>query len=99
MVSDADCRIIAVGPGFESRRRQGCKSIAPSRYGDTLSSRQAASPLGKLVEREERLEALDHLQGVLSQNWSEIQQIRIVLCIVLKAKPNDRHKNVVLSRV
>ncbi|GFT79818.1 hypothetical protein TNCV_4597461 [Trichonephila clavipes] len=37
-----------------------CKCIVPSRHGGTLNSHQAASPLGGLVEEEERLEAPDH---------------------------------------
>ncbi|GFU49492.1 hypothetical protein TNCV_1590421 [Trichonephila clavipes] len=37
--------------------------------GGTLNSRQAANPLGKLMEGEERWEAPDHLQGVLPENW------------------------------
>ncbi|GFU50034.1 hypothetical protein TNCV_2362891 [Trichonephila clavipes] len=42
VVSDADC--CAVGPRFESGEDMGvCKCIVPG-HGDTLSSRQAASP-------------------------------------------------------
>ncbi|PRD27174.1 UNVERIFIED_CONTAM: hypothetical protein NCL1_36120 [Trichonephila clavipes] len=37
-----------------------CKCLVPSRHGGTLNSRQAASPLVKLVEGEERWEAPDH---------------------------------------
>ncbi|GFY09124.1 hypothetical protein TNCV_4663151 [Trichonephila clavipes] len=36
-----------------------CKCIVPLRYGGTLNSRQATSPLVRLVEGEERWEASD----------------------------------------
>ncbi|GFY35210.1 hypothetical protein TNCV_5045841 [Trichonephila clavipes] len=45
-----------------------CKCIVPSRHGGTLNSLRAASPLVRLVEGEERWEAPDNSQGVLSQN-------------------------------
>ncbi|GFW33258.1 uncharacterized protein TNCV_2859361 [Trichonephila clavipes] len=58
----------------------------------TLNSRRAASPLVRLVEEEERWEALDHPQGVLSQNWDETELNRCAFCMVLKAAANDwRH--------
>ncbi|GFU41308.1 uncharacterized protein TNCV_3011321 [Trichonephila clavipes] len=50
-----------------------CKCIVPSRHGGTLNSRRAASPLVRLVKREERWEVPDHPQGVLPQNWDEIE--------------------------
>ncbi|GFW90463.1 uncharacterized protein TNCV_76971 [Trichonephila clavipes] len=69
-----------------------CKCIVPSRHGGTLNSRRAASPLVRLVEREERWEALDHPQGVLHLNWGETELNRSVTCMVLKATANDmRH--------
>ncbi|GFW37966.1 hypothetical protein TNCV_4631671 [Trichonephila clavipes] len=59
VLSDADCS--AVGTGFESEEDMDvCKCIMPLRHGGTLNSRRAASPLVRLVEREERWEALDH---------------------------------------
>ncbi|GFY21841.1 uncharacterized protein TNCV_1169851 [Trichonephila clavipes] len=48
-----------------------CKCIVPSRHLSTLNSRHATSPLMRLVEREDRWEALDHLQDVLPQHWDE----------------------------
>ncbi|GFX53490.1 hypothetical protein TNCV_4652761 [Trichonephila clavipes] len=56
----------------------------------TLNSRRAASPLVRLVEGEERWEAPDHPQGVLSLNWDETELNRSVTCMVLKALANDR---------
>ncbi|GFV99708.1 speckle-type POZ protein [Trichonephila clavipes] len=88
---DADC--CAVEPGFESRRRHGCL-YSTSVIGDTLNSRPAASPLVKLVEGEERWEPPDHPQRVLPQNWGGTKQNRSLTCMVLKAKANDRRKNV-----
>ncbi|GFV26102.1 uncharacterized protein TNCV_4887331 [Trichonephila clavipes] len=74
-----------------------CKYIVPSQYRGTLNSRRAARHLVKLVEGEEKWEASDHPQGVLSQNWSGTESIRTVTCMVLKAKTNDKGKNLVLS--
>ncbi|GFY36590.1 hypothetical protein TNCV_27951 [Trichonephila clavipes] len=48
-----------------------------------------------LVE-EDSWKAPDHPQGVLPQNWGKIEQIRTVTCMVLKAKANDRRKNLAL---
>ncbi|GFV95757.1 uncharacterized protein TNCV_1728071 [Trichonephila clavipes] len=53
-------------------------------------TRRATSPLLRLVEGEERWEALDHLQGILPQNWGGTKQNRTVTCMVPKAKANDR---------
>ncbi|GFT59192.1 uncharacterized protein TNCV_3891491 [Trichonephila clavipes] len=61
-----------------------------SRQRGTLNSRQAASPLGRLVEGEERWEAPDHPQGILPQNWGETELNHSVTCVVLKATANDR---------
>ncbi|GFW04262.1 uncharacterized protein TNCV_2670261 [Trichonephila clavipes] len=58
--------------GFNRNLGEGMdvgKCIVPSRHGDTLNSRRAASPLVRLVEGEERWEVPDHLQVVLYQNW------------------------------
>ncbi|GFV39291.1 hypothetical protein TNCV_1229931 [Trichonephila clavipes] len=41
---------------------------------------------------------IDHPQGVLPQNWGETKQNRTVTCMVLKAKANDRRKNLALRR-
>ncbi|GFS62103.1 hypothetical protein TNCV_476601 [Trichonephila clavipes] len=35
-------------------------------------------------------------QGGLPQNWGGTEQNRTVKCMVLKAKANDRHKNLAL---
>ncbi|GFU75639.1 hypothetical protein TNCV_2863531 [Trichonephila clavipes] len=37
-------------------------------------------------------------QGAFPQNWGETEQNRTVTCMVLKAKANDRLKNLTLSR-
>ncbi|GFX72187.1 uncharacterized protein TNCV_1954631 [Trichonephila clavipes] len=67
-----------------------CKCIVPARHGGTLNSRRAASPLVRLVEGEERWEASDHPQSVLSLNWGGIEPNRTVTCMVLKATANDK---------
>ncbi|GFX78732.1 uncharacterized protein TNCV_3695681 [Trichonephila clavipes] len=72
-----------------------CKCLVPSRQGDALNSRRAASRLVKLVE-EERWVAPEHPQRH-SQNWGGNEQIRTVTCMMLKAKANDKRKNVTLS--
>ncbi|GFW33061.1 uncharacterized protein TNCV_2109911 [Trichonephila clavipes] len=58
-----------------------CKCMVPSWHGGTLNRRRATSPLGRLVEGEERWEAPDHLQGVLPQNWDDIELNRSATCI------------------
>ncbi|GFY26634.1 uncharacterized protein TNCV_2879621 [Trichonephila clavipes] len=67
-----------------------CNCIVPERHGGTLNSRRAASPLVRLVEREERWEASDHPQSVLPLNWGRIEPNRTVTLMVLKATANDR---------
>ncbi|GFV71808.1 uncharacterized protein TNCV_4868921 [Trichonephila clavipes] len=62
----------------------------PSWIGDTLNNSRAASPLVRLVEMEERWEALDHPQSILLQNWGGIEPNRTVTCLVLKSMANDR---------
>ncbi|GFX00886.1 uncharacterized protein TNCV_4578521 [Trichonephila clavipes] len=52
--------------------------------------RQAASPLVRLVEGEERWEAPDHPQCVHPQNWDETELNRSVTCMMSKATDNDR---------
>ncbi|GFU00194.1 uncharacterized protein TNCV_801731 [Trichonephila clavipes] len=64
-----------------------CKCIVPSRQGDILNSRRAASPLVRLVEGGGRPLTP---QGILPQNWGETELNRSVTCIVLKATVNDR---------
>ncbi|GFX48075.1 uncharacterized protein TNCV_4114101 [Trichonephila clavipes] len=67
-----------------------CECIVPSRYGSTLNSCRAASPLVRLVEVEERWEAPDYLKVVLPQKWGETKLNRSVTCKVFKATANDR---------
>ncbi|GFW35576.1 hypothetical protein TNCV_2462181 [Trichonephila clavipes] len=55
--------------------------------------------LVRLMEGEKRWEAPDLSQDVLSENWSGTEQNRTVTCMVLKAKANDRRKNLALSCV
>ncbi|GFT57108.1 hypothetical protein TNCV_1691561 [Trichonephila clavipes] len=43
-------------------------------------------------------EVPDSPQRVLPQNWSETEKNRTVTCMVLKAKANDRRKNLTLNR-
>ncbi|GFT57514.1 uncharacterized protein TNCV_803711 [Trichonephila clavipes] len=64
VVGDADCSAVGTGlnPGEDM---DVCKCIVPLRHGGTLNSRQAAKPLVRLVEGEERWEALDHPEGFL----------------------------------
>ncbi|GFV45299.1 transposable element Tcb2 transposase [Trichonephila clavipes] len=67
-----------------------CKCIVHARYGGTLNSCQAASPLLRLVEGKERWETSDHPQSVLPQNWGRNEPNRTITCMVLKATTNDR---------
>ncbi|GFU33168.1 hypothetical protein TNCV_4156781 [Trichonephila clavipes] len=60
------------------------------RQGGTLNCRRATSPPVRLGDVKERWEASDHPQGVLSQNWSEIEPNRTVNCMVFKASNNWR---------
>ncbi|GFU87160.1 uncharacterized protein TNCV_2715081 [Trichonephila clavipes] len=64
----------------------------------TVNSRKAASFFVRLVDGEERWEVPDAPQDVLSQNWRATEQNRTVICMVLKAKANDRRKILTLSR-
>ncbi|GFT81474.1 hypothetical protein TNCV_3673351 [Trichonephila clavipes] len=60
-------------------------------------SRRAESPIVMLVERKERWEAPDPPE-CSSSKLGLTQQIHTVTCIVLKAKANDRRKNLASSR-
>ncbi|GFV86197.1 uncharacterized protein TNCV_671941 [Trichonephila clavipes] len=75
-----------------------CKRILSVWYGGTLNRRRAANPLVRLVEKEERKEAPDHLQGTVSQNWGGIEPNRTVSCMVLNATANGRRTSCPLSR-
>ncbi|GFY13064.1 uncharacterized protein TNCV_666261 [Trichonephila clavipes] len=68
-----------------------CKCIVPFRHGGILNSRQAASPLVSVMEREERWKASDPSppQGFLPQNWGGTELNRTVTCMVLKATANN----------
>ncbi|GFW10624.1 uncharacterized protein TNCV_4917431 [Trichonephila clavipes] len=67
-----------------------CKCIVPSQHGGTLNSRRVASPLVRLVEREDRWETSDQPQSVLPLNWGGTEPSRTFTCMVLKATDNDR---------
>ncbi|GFU64146.1 uncharacterized protein TNCV_3745141 [Trichonephila clavipes] len=58
--------------------------------GGTINSNRAARPLVRLVEREEKREALDPPQSVLFLYWGGTDSNRTVTCMVLKATANDR---------
>ncbi|GFS54824.1 uncharacterized protein TNCV_3575601 [Trichonephila clavipes] len=90
------------GPGLvlltnEGVQQQQCFSalsafncVVACAHGDTLNSRQAASPLVWLVVGEERWVASDHTQSVLPLNWGGIEPNRTVTRMVLNATANDR---------
>ncbi|GFX50595.1 hypothetical protein TNCV_2721821 [Trichonephila clavipes] len=61
------------------------------RHGFTLNSRRTATVLVGLVEGEERWEAPDPPQDVIPQNLGGTRAKSY--CMVLKAKANDRRKN------
>ncbi|GFU57555.1 uncharacterized protein TNCV_3637181 [Trichonephila clavipes] len=74
------------------------KGIVPLRHGGTLNSRRAASPIVRLVERQERWGSLTNPGCVLPPNWGGTEQNRIVTCMVLKTTANDRRKSLALCR-
>ncbi|GFX34897.1 uncharacterized protein TNCV_2328371 [Trichonephila clavipes] len=67
-------------------------------HGGTLNSRCATSPLERFVEGKESLEAPDHHRDFLFQNWGETEPNYTVTCMMLKAKANDRCRNLDFSR-
>ncbi|GFW59050.1 uncharacterized protein TNCV_2831561 [Trichonephila clavipes] len=75
-----------------------CKCIVPSRHGNTLNSRRVASAPVRLVEVDERCEGSGHPQRVLPQNCSGTKKNFTVTYMVLKAKANDRGKNLALHQ-
>ncbi|GFV77166.1 hypothetical protein TNCV_2108521, partial [Trichonephila clavipes] len=75
------------------------KGRVPLRHGVTLKSHHAASLLVRLVDGEERWEALDNPQGVLPHSSSEMEPHHTIACLVLKAKTNDRSKTSPLSSI
>ncbi|GFV87524.1 uncharacterized protein TNCV_3281621 [Trichonephila clavipes] len=82
---------VPLGLGLNPGEDMGIyKCIVTSRHGGILNSRRAVSPLVRLMEGEERWEALDYPQGVLPQNWGGTELNRSITCMVLKATANDR---------
>ncbi|GFS96646.1 uncharacterized protein TNCV_3944231 [Trichonephila clavipes] len=73
-----------------------CKCIVHSLHGGTLNSRQATSPLVRLVDGEERWEPLTLPHRFLPQTWNETKLNLTVPCMVLKATANDRHTSSLL---
>ncbi|GFV62002.1 uncharacterized protein TNCV_4108051 [Trichonephila clavipes] len=64
-----------------------CKSLETT---TSAADIYAASPLGRLVEGEDRCEASGHPQSILPLNSGGIESNRTVTCMVLKATANDR---------
>ncbi|GFU34679.1 hypothetical protein TNCV_1993901 [Trichonephila clavipes] len=75
-----------------------CKCIATLLHVVILNSRSAASPIVKLMEREEKWETSDHLKGVLRQNWGCTELKCTVTCVVLKAMVNGSRTSSPLPR-
>ncbi|GFY25350.1 uncharacterized protein TNCV_2484701 [Trichonephila clavipes] len=75
-----------------------CKCIGSLRHGGTVNSRQAASPLVRLVEGEARWKTPGHTRSFLPQNWGGTKQNRTVTCMMLRAMANDRRKYLALCR-
>ncbi|GFU42133.1 uncharacterized protein TNCV_4553471 [Trichonephila clavipes] len=67
-----------------------CKFIVPVQHGVTQNICRAVSLLVCLVE--EKWEAPDHPQIILTQNWGVTEPKRTVTCMVLKATVNDRRR-------
>ncbi|GFT15367.1 uncharacterized protein TNCV_3264111 [Trichonephila clavipes] len=67
-----------------------CKCTVPSHHGVTLNNHRAARSFVRLVKREERWKAFDHLRGDLLRNCGGTEPSRIVPCMVLKPMDNDR---------
>ncbi|GFT89427.1 hypothetical protein TNCV_4387091 [Trichonephila clavipes] len=63
-----------------------------------LNSRQAASPLVRLMEEEERRDSPNHPQEVLLQIWDGSKPNRSVIFMVLKTTVNDRRTTSALPR-
>ncbi|GFT75813.1 uncharacterized protein TNCV_851191 [Trichonephila clavipes] len=78
------------------RSRSSGIVVSDAGCGSAGHSRRAASPFERLVDGEEKWEAPGHPQGVLPQNWGGTEKNRTFTCMVLKAKTNDRRKNLAL---
>ncbi|GFT25082.1 uncharacterized protein TNCV_179911 [Trichonephila clavipes] len=95
LVSDTDCCVLGStwdclgsNPGEDM---DICKCIVPSWHWGTLNNRRASSPLVRLVEGEEVIEATGEVRGLKpSAKSSENEAKRTVTCMVLKATANDR---------
>ncbi|GFV83288.1 uncharacterized protein TNCV_1900141 [Trichonephila clavipes] len=91
------CLVTSSSPVPLKTRRVGQRCMLNLSRAET-PSRWCGGSLVTFVEGEERLEAPDHPQGVLSQNWGGTEQNHTVTCMLFKAKANDRRKNLVLRR-
>ncbi|GFV36844.1 uncharacterized protein TNCV_3123851 [Trichonephila clavipes] len=80
---------VPYGLGSNPEGMDVCKCIALLRHGGTLNNRQAVSPLVRLEGKEGR-NTVDHLQGVLPQNWDGTEPNRTVTYMLLKATANNR---------
>ncbi|GFT67784.1 hypothetical protein TNCV_271731 [Trichonephila clavipes] len=67
------------------------KCIVHVRTAVPLNSRQATSPLVRLLEMDESGKTPDHLQDFLSQNYGETEPNRTVTYLVIKVTDDDRH--------
>ncbi|GFX72441.1 hypothetical protein TNCV_3601201 [Trichonephila clavipes] len=77
-------RIAILSPKFSQEFFNRSRDKTPSQHGGTLKSRRAASPLGNLVEGDEKWEATDQGPFLLPQNWDGIESNRTDTCMVLK---------------
>ncbi|GFW72776.1 hypothetical protein TNCV_1266191 [Trichonephila clavipes] len=68
------------------------------RHWAVLNSRRDASFLVRLVEREEKCEVPNHLQGALPQNWGGTESNRTGTCMMLKATVSDKNTSSPLPR-
>ncbi|GFS94776.1 hypothetical protein TNCV_4456581 [Trichonephila clavipes] len=57
----------------------------------TLNTHRVASPLMRLVEGEEKWEALTTPRVLSLKNWGGNESNRNITSVVLKARANDRH--------
>ncbi|GFX16857.1 hypothetical protein TNCV_2518351 [Trichonephila clavipes] len=85
------CLVTSSSPVPLKTRRVGQRcTLNLSRAEMSSRCRRAVSPLVRLVEGEERLEAPNHPKGVLPQSWGGTDPKRTVTCMMLKATANDR---------
>ncbi|GFX79239.1 hypothetical protein TNCV_695511 [Trichonephila clavipes] len=68
-----------------------CKG--PMRHDGTVNSLRIADPFVRSVEREETLEASDHVHGAILENFDGTEPTRSVTYMVLKATANGRRKS------